>query len=554
MKKKRILIAGLAALAAAATIGGTWAVWTDKLVAKNEFMTAKYSTFLREEFTEPTGWLPGEETKKAVWVENKAEDSTIPIIAQITLSQSWLREADITAWVEATPGEITPGKAPIVEKVVAPEGEELDLTFAGSDGDEFAAVIKFNTDWNHPENSKVVVLKDSDVSGLAEKLGIPAVDSLEKAEGKWLFTSAGKEEGNYTFYYMGLVNPGEKTPELITSVTMNPELQATVTGSNTYYVEDAEAEDGYYTITVDTYDAENSYDSSKYTLNVTMKTVQATKDAVEWGYQPVDEVVTYIAENIADSGVYEADPKYENTLCFDEVNGKMCYYPIDKPSEDGETGNWFMNFTNMVPGGTYIDKLNIENRSKKKYELFMQIKPRVQEELKDELLKKISMEIYYGSGENEKLLYKGDATGYHYTDANGTDMQNLVNLGYYYAGRKEQLRVVLQLDPNIGLNDDGTYKYADLLTKIDWEFYVTEDTDGRDGGGGNGGGGGGGGGRSGGGPGGEVLSIDDELIPLGLLPATGDNMPVIPVMVTALVSMFLMLLFAKLSRKEKAEQ
>lgn len=542
MKKSRILIAGLAAIAAAATIGGTWAAWTQTLLAKNEFMTAKYSTFLEERFEKPDAWLPGEEEEKAVWVKN---ESTIPIIAQITMNQDWFRREDVTALVSATPGE-----APL-ETVVGEKGESLPLTFDGENGEEFAAVLNFNADPD-PVKSQVVVLKDSRISEAGLQLGIPAVDTLEEAEGKWLLVSEDPLElGNYTFYYMGMVQPGESTPYLLTSVTMNPQLETTVTGSYTYFEEDPEKPGEYRQITVDTVNSKYGYDSSHYNLNISMKTVQATKDAVESMY-PTDTITKYISGYIAGSGVYESQS--ENTLAFDEINGKMVYYPIDQISADGkEGGNWFMSFTNMVPGGTYIDRLNIENRSNKKYELYMQIKPRVQDELRDELLKKISMEVYYGDSEKETLLYQGDATGYHYTDANGTDMQNLVNLGYYYAGRKEQIRVVLQLDPNIGLNDDGTYKYADLLTKIDWEFYVTEDTDGRDGGGGNGGGGGGGGGRSGGGPGGEVLSIDDELIPLGLLPATGDNMPIVPVIVTALVSMFLMLLFAKLSKKEKAE-
>lgn len=95
MKKNRILIAGLAAVAGAAMIGGTWAVWTQRLLTKNEFMTAKYSTFLEEKFEKPDAWLPGEEEQKAVWVKN---ESTIPIIAQITMNQDWFRREDVTAW------------------------------------------------------------------------------------------------------------------------------------------------------------------------------------------------------------------------------------------------------------------------------------------------------------------------------------------------------------------------------------------------------------------------------------------------------------------------
>ena len=98
MKKSRMFIAGLAALTAASMIGGTWAAWTQTLWAKNEFKTAMYSTFLEENFEPPTEWQPGIREQKEVWVRN---DSTIPIIAKISINQSWLRREDITAWVHS---------------------------------------------------------------------------------------------------------------------------------------------------------------------------------------------------------------------------------------------------------------------------------------------------------------------------------------------------------------------------------------------------------------------------------------------------------------------
>lgn len=546
MKKSRIWIAGLAAIAAAAAIGGTWAAWTQTLLAKNEFMTAKYSTFLEERFEKPDAWLPGEETQKAVWVKN---ESTIPIIAQVSMNQSWFRREDVTAWL---PDELS---GEVKETLVGKQGDMLPLTFEGEKGEEFAAVLNFNADAD-PVKSQVVVLTNSRIEKTGLQLGIPAVDTIEEAVGKWLLVSEDpKETGNYTFYYMGMVQPGESTPYLLTSVTMNPQLETTVTGHHTYFEEDPENPGQYRQITVDTVNSKYGYDSSHYDLNLSMKTVQATKDAIDTMY-PSDSVTQYISGYIAGSGVYEADSK--NTLAFDRINGQMVYYPVDQISADGkEGGNWFMSFTNMVPGGTYIDRLDIENRSGKTYELFMQIKPRAQEQLKDELLKKISMEIYYGDSEKETLLYQGDATGYYDSAANGTDMQNLVNLGIYASGQKEQIRVVLRLDPELGLQDDGSYRYADLLTKIDWEFYVTEKHDGSNGGGGSSGGGSSrGGSRSGRNlytiddeP--VPLTIEDDLVPLAALPATGDTMPVIPVAVTAVVSMLLMLLFAKLSKEKK---
>ena len=65
--------------------------------------------------------------------------------------------------------------------------------------------------------------------------------------------------------------------------------------------------------------------------------------------------------------VYAKDVK---KLYFEEQNGKMVWNNIR-----GDEGNWFMSFTNMVPGGQYEDQLNIENGSKKTYALYMQVIP-----------------------------------------------------------------------------------------------------------------------------------------------------------------------------------
>lgn len=457
MKKSKFLIAGLAALAAAAMIGGTWAVWTQQLLTKNEYMTAKYSTFLREIFESPDAWLPGEEERKAVWVQN---DSTIPVIAKITMSQDWFRREDVTALV------VPEGKTEPEETVVARKGETLPLTFFGEAGEEYAAVLNLNKD-------AVVVLSDCRAEKAGLRFDIEEVSSLKEAEGKWLLVSEQPDEtGHYTFYYMGTVAPGDRTPVLLSSVRMNPQLEATVTGSYTYFTEDERAEDGYKKVTVSRVNSRYGYDSSTYTLHVNMQTVQATKGAVEQILSK-DMVTDYIAGYIANTdGGYESVSVKK--LLFEENSGKMTYTPYR--TEDGkhmeDPGNWFMSFTNMAPGGVYKDKLVIENASGKNYRVYMRIVPKTnQTELQDELLKKIAMKVYY----KDQLIYDGDVTGYHYSDETGNvDMQGLVPLGSYPKGRREEIRVELQLDPELGLQDDGTYKYADVLTKIDWEFMVQE--------------------------------------------------------------------------------
>ena len=363
MRKIKIFIAGLAAMAAAATIGGTWAVWTQQLLAKNEYMTAKYSTFLQEDFESPKGWLPGEETRKAVWVKN---ESTIPIIAKITMNQNWVRREDVTALqIPAA------GGAP-VEQVVAKKGEILPSVFTGENGKEYAAVLNFNRD-------AVVVLSDSRAREPGLRLDIPEVSTLQETVGKWLLVSETPDEtGNYTFYYMGMVQPGDSTPILLSSVRMNPQLETTVTGSYTYFEKDDTVSGGYKKVTVDTVNSKYGYDSSTFTLSVNMQTVQATKGAVETIFQS-SRITDYIAGYIAGSGVYEADSV--KTLYFEENNGIMSYTPYRTSDGKVEEGNWFMSFTNMVPGGVYKDKLLIENNSYKTYSLFMRIKPRTDAEI-----------------------------------------------------------------------------------------------------------------------------------------------------------------------------
>ena len=151
--------------------------------------------------------------------------------------------------------------------------------------------------------------------------------------------------------------------------------------------------------------------------------------------------------------VYAKDAK---TLYFEEKNGKMTWNNVR-----GDDGNWFMSFTNMVPGGKYNDQLNIENGSKKTYALYMQVIPLQQDQKRDELLELISMKVSLGN----KVLYEGTASGKEYGNGN---LQNIIYLGTYKSGEKDKIQVNLELEKNVGL------EYCDLLTKNDWKFMVTE--------------------------------------------------------------------------------
>ena len=323
MKKSKVLIAGLAAIGAVTMIGGTWAAWSQQLLAKNEYMTAKYSTLLQEEFEQPGGWEPGEEEKKAVWVQN---DSTIPVIAKITMNQEWFRREDVKAWVSNEEGEYeyaTVSNGTLVrdeEGEIIEKGDPLNLIFDGDNGREYAAVLNLN-----PEAVVVLAENRAEEPGL-QLPGIRTVDSLDEAKGKWLLVSEKPDEvGNYTFYYMGVVDPGKSTPLLLESVRMNPQLEATVTHNHTYYEKDDTVEGGYKKVTVSTVNSEKGYDSSTYILRVNMQTVQATKGAVDQILSK-DKYTEYIAGYIANT-----DGGYESTsvkrLYFEEHRGIMSYEP-----------------------------------------------------------------------------------------------------------------------------------------------------------------------------------------------------------------------------------
>lgn len=146
----------------------------------------------------------------------------------------------------------------------------------------------------------------------------------------------------------------------------------------------------------------------------------------------------------------------DKTLRFEMQDGKMVLHSIRS-----DEGNWFMDFKNMIPGASYHDKLNIENRSKKTYDLYMQAVPVDQSEIKESLLELISMDVKL----DNKLIYSGTAFG---KDYGGGNLRNVILLGRYSPGNDSVITVDLKLDESVGL------EYNNILTQIDWKFMVTE--------------------------------------------------------------------------------
>ena len=229
-------------------IGGVFAYWTQELQVRNEFKTAKYDTKIVEEFISPSGWLPGQEVNKDVSVRN---EGTIPTFVRVTINQKWIRTEDVYD------GEGNP--------ILPMKGETIPLTFETRNGPAYASQVTWGND--------VVVLsgeKQGDID-----LGIPTVETIGDAKGKWLLlTDKVDEEGNLHFYYIGSIQPKKDAPRLVDAVTMHPAIEPEIKGEKVTY-------DGFDNkVTQEIKNITYGYENARYTMTVSADTVQATSSAV----------------------------------------------------------------------------------------------------------------------------------------------------------------------------------------------------------------------------------------------------------------------------------
>ena len=450
----RIAVFSLAAVMTLTMFGSSWAYWSQEKQALNEYKTGKYSAKIVETFEPPKDWLPGQTVNKDVQIEN---DGNVPVFVKVKINQKWIRTKDI---YDSDGNVIPPAK-----------GGSIPLVFTGADKTErFAALLKFGSD--------VVLLKSGSTSVPGLSLGLPVVESAKDAGNKWLLLSETPDAaGDYTFYYIGVLNGGALTPLLVDEVRMNPYIQASEI-SERYTFEkipdvNSPSEPSLFlggsgsghVWKLNRASTENpsfSYENARYTLGVTMYTVQATEAAL---------VEMFRAEKTAEQGViselqsravkgsvvdYSRDGTVKTKrLWFDESNGTMMFTPVTNGDE------WFMGHLSMLPGEAYNDTLEIENKSRKTYRLYMQAIPVEQQKLPNELLGYIRMKVYHGS----ELLYNGTALGSSY-EGSVRNLQNLVNLGQYKPGERKDIRVELTLDKNTPM------EYCDIYSRIDWKFMV----------------------------------------------------------------------------------
>lgn len=430
--KIRIFVLSAAVLLFAGMLGGSFAYWSQMLQAVNEFKPGRYQTKIEEAFTAPKNWQPGAEVNKDVRVANTG---TAPVFVKLVLNQSWIR----TETVYNAAGQ-----------AVAPKkGGRFPLTFEGNSGPASAAQIQWGRD--------VAVLSGG--SGLSPS-GLQQVARPEDAQGKWLLMDETPDaDGNLTLYYMGVLPGGASTPLSVDGVKLHPDIQSVTLETHTVWDKAAKR-----WVTTSVENPTSDYQSARYTLGVTMYTVQATEAAAKamFGASALSEqsVIRYMAGlgiKGRDADVSRDATVREKKLYFTRQEGKLSF----TPAAGGE--HWFMSHLNMLPGESYEDELKIENASGKAFHLFMQAVPKRQAQLPAALLERIRMTVYDGT----KLLYEGTALGKAYSGKNG-DLQKVVALGKYGAGASGNLRVVLTLDADLPL------EYAGILSQIDWKFMVEE--------------------------------------------------------------------------------
>ena len=433
-------------------LGQTFAFWTQEVQVKNEYQLGNHSTEIVEEFNSPDNWIPGQDVTKKVSVLNA---SSFPVFVKAQISLKWLGNNPTT-------------------------GEAYGLTFLSeqSETPEYAALVTFGSD---------VVLLNSGVSSTPSlSLGLPTVNTIQEATGKWLLLQETPDsESNLTFFYIGSLATNESTPLLIESVKLNTKIEASTTESTTTY----DKTTGKW-ITTTTTNSTSSYEDAKFLLTVNAHTVQASIDAVKEVFasstlseQGVVAHLTTLGIDAPGGGVANntnskttngtvgsalgrststtntttAPPK---TLHFEEVNGNLTFTPHKSVGSD----QWFMSFLNMLPGVAHTDSINIENRTNKAQNLYMQVIPLAnQADHLDELLELIHMKVYHGN----ELIYDGTALGKSYTNSK-QNLHDVIALGEYAAKATNNIRVELKLDKDV------SHERAEHLTEIDWKFMAVE--------------------------------------------------------------------------------
>ena len=237
-------------------IGGTIAYFSDQETKANTLTMGKFNSDLHEEFDPPSDWKPGVEVEKKVRVDNTG---TVDMIVAARFDESCVRREDVYL------------------KRYNNETKELEDILVANAGEKLPVIFDIQQQDGQIVSYKEVAVKNfgADVTEYIEGSDPSAY------EGKWVYTYDVKN-GVYYFLYMGIVEAGKSSPQLLDSVTMNSRLENVVSNTEQVYWYDEETGENKQSFTYQ--NSEYGYDAVDYKLDITAKTLQASKKAIqsEW--------------------------------------------------------------------------------------------------------------------------------------------------------------------------------------------------------------------------------------------------------------------------------
>lgn len=245
-KNNKKKMAGLAMLLAVTVAGGTFAWFTSHVEFQNEFETGKYETEITENFIPPTDWRPGMETDKSVFVENKGD---VPVVVRVKFSDAWYEKE---------------GNDPIAGLNI------FEYTKEGSTFKEEAALKNFN---------ELNVVKEAAQIVNGQKWYI----RYEEENGVRIPKEA---------YFLKTLAEGEKTNEVLKSVTMNANISGEQKSEASDIVDDYGKVIGQKVVTT----TDSPYADKRYELTITAEVVQADKAAVVESWADAFGENGYLAE------------------------------------------------------------------------------------------------------------------------------------------------------------------------------------------------------------------------------------------------------------------
>ena len=258
MKKRNTL--ALIGLLVVLAVGTTFAYWNQTATIDNPFDTNKYGSTIVEDFKPSDGedWQPGMEVNKDVFVKN---EGTTDLIVRAKLDETWTRKSDNDPYKTNSAKDNSvynlDQKDP-TDGLTALDQTVVNKTFKGS-----ANWIKGSDGWYY--------YKENLAGGATTDQWLDAVELKDDADmGKMvttLYVTTDKDVTDNTTWY-----------------TYTGKMPSYINGNGEGCEENASgAKPVTHNKSVTTYEGDKyGYSNSDYVLTVTVQTVQATQEAVNF--------------------------------------------------------------------------------------------------------------------------------------------------------------------------------------------------------------------------------------------------------------------------------